>query len=73
MAITLPQGEVPFSTGYRWIQRVPVGSPRPVATLEETRQTPADSMVYVISSEDEVDILIGAINDVTLHDDETPP
>ncbi|KAG1773094.1 SprT-like family-domain-containing protein [Suillus occidentalis] len=52
---------------------LPQGSPRPVATLEETRQAPADSMVYVISSEDGVDILIGAINDVTLHDGETPP
>ncbi|KAG2754506.1 hypothetical protein P692DRAFT_20854246 [Suillus brevipes Sb2] len=45
MAITLPQGELPLSTGYLWIQRVP----------------------------DEVDILIRAINDVTLHDGETPP
>lgn len=52
---------------------LPQGSPRPVTTLEETRQTPADSTVYVISSEDEVDILIRAINDVTLHDGETPP
>ncbi|KAG1867821.1 SprT-like family-domain-containing protein [Suillus subalutaceus] len=51
---------------------LPQGSPRPVAALEETRQTPADSTVYVISSEDEVDILIGVIHDMTLHDGETP-
>ncbi|KAG1826197.1 SprT-like family-domain-containing protein [Suillus subaureus] len=52
---------------------LPQGSPRPVAALEETRQIPADSTVYAISSEDEVDILIGAINGVTLRDDKTPP
>lgn len=56
----------------RMAAALPQGSPRPVETLEETRQTPADSTVYAISSEDEVDILIGAINDVTLHDGETP-
>ncbi|KAG1885658.1 SprT-like family-domain-containing protein [Suillus subluteus] len=73
MAKALPQGEVCLSTGYCWIHGVPLGSPRPVAALEETRQTPADSTVYVISSEDEVDILIGVIHDMTLHDGETPP
>lgn len=52
---------------------LPQGSPRPVATLEETKQTPANSTVYAISSEDEVDILIDAVNNVTLHDDKTPP
>lgn len=52
---------------------LPQGSPRPVTALEETGQIPANSTVYIISSEDEVDILIGAINDVTLHDGETPP
>jgi predicted SprT family Zn-dependent metalloprotease len=45
------------------------GSPRPVAFPEEI---PANNTVYAISSEDEVDILVGAINDVTLHDGETP-
>lgn len=73
MATALPQGEICLSTGYCWIHEVPVGSPRPVAPLEETRQIPANSTVYAISSEDEVDILIGAINDVTLHGGETPP
>ncbi|KAG1894886.1 uncharacterized protein F5891DRAFT_1281438 [Suillus fuscotomentosus] len=57
----------------RMATALPQGSPRPVAPLEETRQIPANNTVYVISSEDEVDILIGAINNVTLHGDETPP
>ncbi|KAG1834527.1 SprT-like family-domain-containing protein [Suillus variegatus] len=57
----------------RMATALPQGSPRPVAPLEETRQIPANSTVYAISSEDEVDILIGAINDVTLHGGETPP
>lgn len=52
---------------------LPQASPRPVAVLEETGQIPADSTMYAMSSEDEVDILIGAINDVTLHDGETLP
>ncbi|KAG2146512.1 SprT-like family-domain-containing protein [Suillus bovinus] len=53
----------------RMATALPRDSPRPV---QETRQTPTDSTVYSISSEDEVDILIGAIDHVTLNDGETP-
>ncbi|KAG2368191.1 hypothetical protein BDR07DRAFT_1478264 [Suillus spraguei] len=57
----------------RMATALPQGSPRPVAALEETGQIPANGTVCIISSEDEVDILIGAVNDVTLHDGETSP
>ncbi|KAG2155400.1 SprT-like family-domain-containing protein [Suillus clintonianus] len=57
----------------RMATALPQGSPRPVAALEETRQVPANTTMYIISSDDEVNILVGAINKVTLHDDETLP
>ncbi|KAG1757339.1 SprT-like family-domain-containing protein [Suillus lakei] len=57
----------------RMAPALPQGSPHPVATLEDTKQIPANSTVYAISSEDEVDILVGAINNVSLRDGEILP
>jgi hypothetical protein len=45
-----------------------IGSPRRIAAIEETTQDPTNSTVYVISSEDEVNVLVGAIKNVTLYD-----
>ncbi|KAG0709099.1 SprT-like family-domain-containing protein [Suillus ampliporus] len=52
---------------------LPQGSPCPIAALEETLRTPTNGTVYSISSEDEVDILVGAMKDVTLHEGKTLP
>lgn len=45
-----------------------IDSPRPAAAIAETMQTPTNSTVYGISSEDEVNILVGAIKNVVLHE-----
>ncbi|KAG1755052.1 SprT-like family-domain-containing protein [Suillus paluster] len=57
----------------RMATALPQGSPRPIAALEETLRVPTNGSVYSISSEDEVDILVGAIKNVTLHERETLP
>jgi len=45
-----------------------IGSPRPAAAIAETTQTPTNSTAYGISSEDEVNILVGAIKNVVIHE-----
>ncbi|OAX44842.1 hypothetical protein K503DRAFT_764726 [Rhizopogon vinicolor AM-OR11-026] len=55
----------------RMATALPRGSPCPIAAIAETTQILTNSTVYDISSEDEVNILVGAIENVTLHECDT--
>lgn len=73
MATALPRGEnrLKLVLGNWIIHTVFLGSPRPAAVIEETTQIPTNSTVYSISSEDEVNILVGAIKNVTCQEGDT--